>query len=454
MSFNIKNIHLDQVFNLPPFWLSFAFMALVSLPMSYVAFPITAAPLGVLPSIVIIVVVSLVMCISTAAIAEAIVLLPPDSRPKNLHDLVVVYLGKWAGSITALAISVIFFVVLVACNISIVEVLYDLTGISKFVLLGLFGIVTLIIISFGSIAHSLSLVAGAIAIVLMLAIIAALIPFIDIDRVLYHQLPFTGHRGLAPNIWSGFLGVMILSFIGPLLLVPSATYVLPRNPEANLFIKGSLWGIIFQGLLMALWVIAVDLTLLPGQLIGLHGTVLIELGQMTNPLIKTTGVILVLILTGLAAIRSAAQLGVQIGLLFEKNAQAQDQNISLFNRYILPAIPTIGALLLVGALIDVNKENVSIFLSVGGILGSTIATGIVPMVLYKAVIQQNIQPTIPLLFLLRHRLAIIFNLIFFIVILLLYGLFIWDSLIIQILACLIAAMGIAQLFKLFPGNSK
>jgi hypothetical protein len=236
--------------------------------------------------------------------------------------------------------------------------------------------------------------------------------------------------------------------------VPSATYVLPRNPEANLFIKGSLWGIIFQGILMALWVIAVDLTLLPGQLIGLHGTVLIELGQMTNPLIKTTGVILVLILPGLAAIRSAAQLGVQIGLLFEKNAQAQDQNISLFNRYILPAIPTIGALLLVGALIDVNKENVSIFLSVGGILGSTIATGIVPMVLYKAVIQQNIQPTIPLLFLLRHRLAIIFNLIFFIVILLLYGLFIWDSLIIQILACLIAVMGVAQLFKLFPGNSK
>jgi hypothetical protein len=162
---------------------------------------------------------------------------------------------------------------------------------------------------------------------------------------------------------------------------------------------------------------------------------------------------LVLILPGLAAIRSAAQLGVQINLLFEKNTQAQDKNISLINRYILPAIPTVGAWLLVAALIDVNKENVSIFLSVGGILGSTIATGIVPMVLYKAVIQRNTQPMIPLLFLFRHRLAIMFNLIFFIIILLLYGLFIWDSLIFQILACLIAVMGIAQLFKLFPSNS-
>ena len=443
------NIRLDQVFKLPPFWLSFAFMALVSLPMSFVAFPITAAPLGVLPSIGVIALVTLVMCTSISAIAEAIVLLPPDSRPKNLHDLVVVYLGKWAGSVTALAIGVIFFEVMVACNISIVETLYVFTGLPKLFWLGILGLVTLLVISFGSIAHSLSLIAGGIAILLMIAIIAALIPFVDVERILYLQLPFTDNRGLASNIWSGFLGVMILSFIGPLLLVPSATYVLPRNPKANLFIKGSLWGIIFQALLMVLWIIAVDLTVLPGELIGLHGTVLIELGKITDPFIKILGGILVLILPGLAAIRSAAQLGVQINLLFIPSTQVQDKNPSLFVRYILPAIPTLGALILVTILIDANKANVSDFLSIGGILGSTIATGIVPMVLYKAVIAKNLKPTIPLLGIFRNRLAIIFNLIFFIVVLLLYGLVIWDSIVIQVLACVIAVVGISQLLKLF-----
>ena len=125
MSIHIK---LDQVLKLPPFWLAFAFMALVSLPMSFVAFPITAASLGVLPSAGIIALITLMMCTSISAIAEAIVFLPPESRPKNLHDLVVVYLGKKAGAITALAIMVIFFVVLVACAISIVATLSAFTG--------------------------------------------------------------------------------------------------------------------------------------------------------------------------------------------------------------------------------------------------------------------------------------------------------------------------------------
>ncbi|CAM3756019.1 hypothetical protein [Polynucleobacter antarcticus] len=442
-------VGLDRVLNLPPFWLSFAFMALVSLPMSYVAFPITAAPLGVLPSLGIIALLTLVMCTTTAAIAEAIVLIPPESRPKNLHDLVVIYLGKRAGTITALAITVIFFVVLLACNISIIETLNAFTGWSKYLSLSIFGVVTLLVISFGSIAHSLSLVAGAIAILVMITIIVALIPFVDIDRILYFQLPFTNNFGLAPNIWSGFLGVMILSFIGPLLLVPSAMYVLPRNPEAHLFIKGSLWGIVFQALLMGLWIIAVDLTLLPGQLIGLHGTVLIELGEVTNPLIKVMGAVLVLILPGLAAIRSAAQLGVQVNIFFKSSKQVQDGNIRIFNQYILPAIPTLAALLLVAILVDIDKADVSIFLSIGGILGSTIATGIIPIMLYKAVIQKNIKPHLPLLGFFRSRLLMILNLTFFIIILLLYGLVVWDSLIIQVLACLISVVAISQLLKIF-----
>jgi hypothetical protein len=188
---------------------------------------------------------------------------------------------------------------------------------------------------------------------------------------------------------------------------------------------------------------------MPAKLIGLHGTVLIELGEITNPFIKISGAILVLILPGLAAIRSAAQLGVQIRLFFVQDNSIQGQNLSLFSQYLLPAIPTIVALALVAVLIDADQANVSVFLSIGGILGSSIATGIIPAMLYKAVIQKHIKPTISLLCFFRSHLAIILNFMFFIVVLLLYGLVIWDSIIIQIIACTTAAVAITQLLGLF-----
>lgn len=443
------NIRLDRALDLPPFWLSFAFMALVSLPMSYVAFPITAAPLGVMPALGIIALITLVMCTTTAAIAESIVLVPANERPKNLNDLVTLYLGRTIGFLISIAITVIFFVVLVACNISIVETLYAFTGWPKLMWLWLFGALTLLVISFGSIAHSLSLVAGGIAIVVMSVIIVALSPFVSLDRVLYFQLPFTNNLGFAPEIWSGFLGIMILSFIGPLLLVPSALYVLPRNPKADLFIKGSLWGIVFQAILMGLWVLAVDLTLFPGQLIGLHGTVLVELGVVTDPFIKVMGAILVLILPGLAAIRSAAQLGVQMKIFLPPTKLLPGKDNSFLVKYLLPALPAIFSLILVTILVDENKADVSAFLSIGGILGSTIATGIVPIMLYRAVIRRNKEPNIPLLGFFRRRLVMMFNLLFFIAILLLYGLVVWDSIVIQIAACVISILALIQLFKLF-----
>lgn len=445
----MPNSGLNRVFDLPPFWLSFAFMALVSLPMSYVALPISAAPLGALPSVGIIAFVTLMMCLATAAIAEAIVLLPPHARPNNLADLVTVYLGKQLGLITGIAISIVFFLVLVACMISIVATLHSYTSISEITWLIIVGFTVLCIISLGSITHSLSMVAGLLALVVMIAILVALIPFISLDRLLYLQLPFMAERGIAPELWSGFLGVIILSFIGPLLLVPSASYVLPNNPEANLYIKGSLCGIIFQGALMALWVIAVEISVIPTELIGLHGTVFIKLGEVTDPFIKVMGLCLVFILPGLASIRSAAQLGVQMRLFLAPSKSNNPSPPNLFWKYAVPAIPSICAFLLVGFLIEENRADVSVFLSIGGILGSSIATGVVPVLLYQAVKRGAKTEPSNFMKLFRHNLTLLFSSVFFLTVLLLYGLVVWDSIAIQLLACVIAAVSMVLLFKAF-----
>jgi amino acid permease len=445
----MPNSGLNRVFDLPPFWLAFAFMALVSLPMSYVALPISAAPLGAMPSVGIIAFVTLTMCLATAAIAEAIVLLPANVRPNNLGDLVTIYLGKRLGFLTGIAISIVFFIVLVACMISMVETLHSYTSISEITWLIILGFAVLWIVSVGSLTHSLSMIAGLLALVVMVAILVALIPFINFDRLLFLQMPFMAEHGIASELWSGFLGMVILSFIGPLLLVPSASYVLPNNPEANLYIKGSLCGIIFQGALMALWVITVEISVIPTELIGLHGTVFIKLGEVTNTFIQVMGIFLVFILPGLASIRSAAQLGVQMRIFLIPSKRRNLPTSSLFLKYTVPVIPSICAFLLVGFLIEKNRADVSAFLSIGGILGSSIATGIVPILLYQAVKRRGIAETSHFMKLFRNNLVLLFSAIFFLAVLLLYGLVVWDSIAIQALSCVIALVSLVLLFKAF-----
>ncbi len=438
---------LDRVLNLPPFWLAFAFVALVSLPMSYVAMPIAAAPLGALPSIAVIIVVTFIMCLTTSAITEAVVALPAEKRPHNLRDLVVAYLGIRVGNVTAVAIGIVFFAVLVACLVSMASTLSFYTGMSEEMWLAVVSALILLVISIGNVAHSLSLIAGAVALTIIIAILIGLIPFVNLDRFYFTQLPFTDNRGAAPELWSGFLGVSILSFIGPLLLVPSATYVLPNNPKAEQYIRGSLWGIVFQGVLMVLWISLVEMSVLPAELIGLHGTVFLKLGEETDGFIKTAGTILVFILPGLAAIRSAAQLGVVIRLFLKPSQTPSSSGARIVWKYIVPAIPTLAAIALVAILIEENEANVAAFLSVGGILGSSIATGIVPALMYQRVKEHIGEPIVPALHLFRRSTALIGSSVFFSVVLISYGILVWHSLPIQILACVIAGVNLMYVYR-------
>lgn len=443
---------LDRVLNLPPFWLSFAFIALVSLPMSYVAMPIAAAPMGALPAIGIVVIVTCIMCLSTAAIAEAVVALPSEKRPNNLRDLAVAYLGKRIGNVTAIAIAIVFFAVLVACLVSIASTLSFYTGMSEEIWLAVVSVLILGIISIGNVAHSLSLIAGAVALVLIIAILIALAPFVDINRVLYAQLPFTGNHGAAPELWSGFLGVSILSFIGPLLLVPSATYVLPNNPDAQQYIRGSLWGIVFQGVLMVLWITLVELSVLPAELIGLHGTVFLKLGEVTDGFIKGAGTALVFILPGLAAIRSAAQLGVVVRLFLSPKREPSTTLATTVWKYVVPALPSIAAMVLVAILIEENEANVAAFLSIGGILGSSIATGIVPALMYQRVKRTATAPPLHGLRVFRTSASLLASSLFFSIVLLLYGLLVWSSIPVQAVACVIAGVNLYYVVRHLRSN--
>ena len=100
-------------------------------------------------------------------------------------------------------------------------------------------------------------------------------------------------------------------------------------------------------------------------------------------------------------------------------------------------------------LIEENKADVSAFLSIGGILGSSIATGIVPILLYQAVKRRAMTEPTNFMKLFRHNLSLLFSSIFFLTVLLLYGLVVWDSIAIQLLSCVIALASMVMLFRAF-----
>jgi amino acid permease len=427
-----------------PFWVAFLFMAFVSMPMSYVILPIGAANLGIFPSIAMVLFVTIMMMVCTASIAEGIVNLPSGVSINGLGDLFSHYLGRRIGYVAVFAITALFFLIVIAASLSVVGTLAAYTNTSEYLWLSILGAIVIYVVLFGSIAYSLSLFIGLISFVFVSMIIISLSPFLEIERLDFIQLPFTNNRGLAPGLWSSFLGVILYSFIGPLLLVPSSAFAVRKKEDSNAYIKGSLSGILFQGFLMILYILFVELSEIPSHLVGLHGAIFMQLGQDTSSFVEIMGGVLVILLPGLALVRAAVQLKVQMNLLFNKFIGSE--SVSVILKRIIQISPTLFAFMIVVLMLEWHLADVSKFLSMAGVLGSSIAIGIIPLILYRKLQSEVILPGLNYLLFFRNKVVILFFTFFYSLMLVLYGLFIWDFFIIQLITFIIAVLNLFQAF--------
>lgn len=435
---------LNSLLAVSPFWVAFLFMAFVSMPMSYVILPIGAANLGIFPSIAMVLFVTIMMMVCTAAIAEGIVNLPSGLSINGLGDLFSHYLGRRIGFVSVVAITAVFFLVVIAASLSVVVTLAAYTNTSEYLWLSILGAIVIYVVLFGSIAYSLSLLIGLVSFVFVLAIIISLSPFLEIERFNFIQLPFTNNLGLAPGLWSSFLGVILYSFIGPLLLVPSSQFAVRKREDSSAYIKGSLTGILFQGLLMILYIIFVELSEIPSHLVGLHGAIFMQLGEDTSSFIELMGGVLVILLPGLALVRAAVQLKVQMNLIFNKFIVRESANV--FLKRIIQISPSVLAFFIVALMLEWHLADVSKFLSMAGVLGSSVAIGVIPLIMYRKLQTQVKLPRLNYLLFFRSKIAILFFTFFYSLMLMLYGLFIWDYVVVQVVTFIIAVLNLGQAF--------
>ena len=368
---------LERVLALPPFWLSFAFVALVGLPQAFLALPIVAAPVGPLPAIALVGLLLLFNLATMTAITEALVRLPAAERPANLDGLARLYLGPAAGRMATVGVALISIAASLAGALAFALALAGLSGLPRLPLLALLALAVVVITNRGTVSHSISIVLGAGAVLLLGLIMILLVPHFDPARLGQAHLPDLAAAGADAALWSPLVGVALLVFFGQLLLPAAARLALPRDPGGRGFIAGAAAGTLFLGVFMAAWLLLVDDTVFAGQLIGLHGTVLVTLGRDTGPAVTLAGAVLVLVLPGLGTIRCSTVLMSQTRTLL---AALGDGPVSR----VLPSLPVLATFGLAALLLDSGGADVSAVMGIAGVLGVSVATALLPLPLLAA----------------------------------------------------------------------
>jgi hypothetical protein len=144
----------------------------------------------------------------------------------------------------------------------------------------------------------LTIVLGVVTVGLVLAL--------SVMAVLHGQ-PSTGQplqpAALAAFGGTGLLGATLGVYIGHSYIAQCARLVLPRDPGAGAFIRGSAAATVATMLLALVWVVAVADAVPPALLLDQLGTPLTALGAALGPAAQGLGGVLVLLLLGLAFVR-------------------------------------------------------------------------------------------------------------------------------------------------------
>lgn len=297
--------------SLPPFWLASLLTVALGLPQAFLALPIAVANIGPLPTVAFLIIIGIINIFTMVCMAEAIGR-SGDFRYGNafIKQLVSNYLGNIGSSILSCAVGIRVFLIALACYIGLSVTMANFTQISAalwaVVLFGM-GLYLLLRKSLNfTVAVMLFLAAINVSVLLILSLLA--FRHIQLDNLLYVNLPFLQGEPFQPVMLQQFLGVSLMLYFGHIYVGECAKLVLPRDPSASSLIWGTAMGTAILTVLFCLWVIAVNGAISPQLLSGQSGTVLEPLALQIGPIVKVLGAILVTLLLGMAWLRSSSLL--------------------------------------------------------------------------------------------------------------------------------------------------
>jgi len=297
--------------SLPPFWLASLVTVALGLPQAFLALPIAVADVGPLATVAFVVIIGTINVLTMACMAEAVAR-SGDFRYGNafIKQLVSNYLGNTGSFILSLAVGIRVFFIALACYMGLSATMADFTHIPAALWAVLLFFAGLYLLSRQSLNFTVAVMVLLAAINVSLLLLLSLLAFrhLQLDNLLYVNLPFLNGRPFQPLMLQQFLGVSLMLYFGHIYVGECAKLILPRDPSASSLIWGSVAGTAFLTVLFCIWVLAVNGAISPQLLAGQSGTVLKPLALQSGPIVTILGAVLVTLLLGMAWLRSSSLL--------------------------------------------------------------------------------------------------------------------------------------------------
>jgi hypothetical protein len=290
---------------LPPFWIASLVTVALGLPQAFLALPIAVARLGTLATLVLLVVLGTINILTMACMAEAIGR-SGDFRCGSafLKQLAANYLGSAGAFVLSVAVSIRVFLIALACYLGLSTTMADFTAIPAPLWAALLFGAGLYLISRKSLNFTVTVTILLAAINISLLLFLSFLAF----RHLQPDNLFYAGGAFSAQMWQQVFGVSLMLYFGHVYVGECAKLVLPRDTSAASLIWGSIAGTAFLTFLYCLWIVAINGAIAPEILAAQSGTVLAPLTEQIGSLVKVLGTVLVVLLLGMAWIRSSSLL--------------------------------------------------------------------------------------------------------------------------------------------------
>lgn len=291
--------------NLPPFWTAYSLTLTETVGATILALPIALAGIGPLAGVVFLIVLGLVNILTIALMAEAV------ARSGTIRygsafigRAVADYLGRGGSLILTVGLFAICFLVLQAYYIGLSTTLQDATRVPAVVWVALLFLIGLYYLRRESLNATVAsaLVVGAMNISLIVALSLLALGRLQLDNLLYVNVPFLGGRPFEPSILGLVFGVILAAYFGHLSVSNCARAVLHRDPTARSLLWGTVAAQASALVLYSLFVVAVNGTIAPAVLAREPGTALAPLATEFGPLVHLLGSLFVVLGMGMASI--------------------------------------------------------------------------------------------------------------------------------------------------------
>jgi len=297
--------------SLPPFWVALLITVALGLPQAFLALPIAVADVGPLVALSFLPVIGAINIVTMACMAEAIGR-SSDFRYGSgfIKQLIANYLGDTGAFIFSLAIALRVFLIALACYIGLSITMADFTSIPAPIWAAVLFVTGLYLLLRRSLSFTVALMMllAALNIGLLLTLVLFAIKHFQFSNLLYFNSLLLEKQFTQLSFLQRVLGVSLMLYFGHIYVGECAKLVLPRDSSASSLILGSIFGTLVLTGLFCLWILAMNGAIAPEVLSQQMGTVLEPLAAQIGPIVTVLGSVLIILLLGMAWIRSSSLL--------------------------------------------------------------------------------------------------------------------------------------------------